>query len=174
VSVYSTIEVATTLTGMPFAVVGFGITIYQSMKAKSAAESARDAAREAAGNMRRASLLVLIPQMQRVEDELEQAVRGGSVSLSISWLSTWRWQAGQARGFLAAAEDQSANQGTLIALQASMTAARNAKAKLIESSASPDVVVATRAARGSIGKATEELSALAANYGIQLGSSTNG
>ena len=171
-SFYSAYEVATTVTGIPFAVVGFGITIYQSRKAKTAAEAARDAARESAHNMRRASLLVLIPQMQRVEEELEQAVQNAAVGMSISWLSTWRWQAGQARGFLTSAATATVNQQVLSSLQASVTAARSAKAKLIEVP-SPDVVAATRQARQAIGRATEELSAIAATYGIQLGSSTN-
>ncbi|MFD4725006.1 hypothetical protein ACFWNW_07960 [Streptomyces seoulensis] len=165
-SLYSSIDVAATVTSIPFAVVGFGVTIWQSRQAKNAAEAARDAAREATDNISRASLLVLIPQMHRVEEELERAVRDKSVDLALSWLSTWRWQAGQARGFLSSSTADEVE--VLSALQASVTAARSSKAKLIDSQG-VDIVAATKQALSAIGKVTGELGALAASYGIQMG-----
>ncbi|MEU5136289.1 hypothetical protein [Streptomyces californicus] len=169
-SFYTLIDGAATVTSIPFAVVGFGVTIWQSRKAQSAAEAARDAARSAADSISRASLLVLIPQMQRVEEELERAVRDKSTDLALSWLSTWRWQAGQARGFLSSSTADEVE--VLTALQASVTAARSAKAKLIETQ-TVDIVVATKQALSAIGKVTGELGALAASYGIQMGGSAS-
>lgn len=150
------------------AALGFGLTIWQTTKARKSADAAKKAARDTAHGISRASLLVLIPQMQRVEEELEQAVRDKSVDLTISWLSTWRWQAGQARGFLnSSSTDQ---QKMLDDLQSSVTAARGAKSKLIETTGPPDVVACTKQVRQAIGRVTGELGTLAASYGIQVGS----
>ncbi|MFE6409034.1 hypothetical protein ACFVOR_19145 [Streptomyces sp. NPDC057837] len=159
------------MTSIPIATVGFVLTYRQARKAKDAAEAAEEATTRSTENISRASLLVLIPQMQRVEEELEQAVREKSIDLTISWLSTWRWQAGQARGFL---NTSNADELQLLDdLQTSVTAARNAKSRLIETGA-PDVVKSTKQALQAIGRVTGELGSLAASYGMQLGGATNG
>ncbi|MCZ4508306.1 hypothetical protein O3Q52_08835 [Streptomyces sp. ActVer] len=165
-SFYSIVDSAATWTSIPFAIIGFGVTIRQTTKAKTAAEHASKAAQDVRENISRASLLVLIPQLHRAEEQLERAVRDQSVDLVLSWLSTWRWQAGQARGLLD--EGDQLQRTVIILLQESITSASSAKSKLIDGS-TPNVVSATRGARTAVGKVTSELGAMAAIYGLQAG-----
>jgi hypothetical protein len=166
VSLSSFIDSANTWTSIPFAVIGFGVTIWQTTKAKTAAELANKAAQDVRENIGRASLLVLIPQLHRAEEQLERAVRDQSVDLVLSWLSTWRWQAGQARGLLN--ENDQLQRDVIISLQESIAAASSAKSKLIDGAA-PNVILATRAVRTAVSKVTSELGAMAASYGLQVG-----
>ncbi|MFF0550255.1 hypothetical protein ACFYUL_14950 [Streptomyces sp. NPDC004311] len=160
------IEVVANWSAIPVAAAGFFFTIKQTIKARHAAEMAQKSAEDARDRISRSSLLVLLPQLHRAEDQMERAVRDGSVELAISWLSTWRWQASQVRGLLDEADPQ---QRVLAdSLQASISAAASAKEKLM-SNGSPDVVVATRAVRAAVGKVTGELGALASSHGMQAG-----
>ncbi|WP_159024449.1 hypothetical protein [Streptomyces scabiei] len=127
---------------------------------------AEQSAKEAKERIGRSSLLVLLPQLHRAEEQLERAVRDGSVELTISWLSTWRWQAGQMRGLLN--ELDPLQREIAVALQASISSATSAKEKLISNS-NPDVVSATRSVRAAMGKVTGELGAMASSHGMQSG-----
>ncbi|MGW1128551.1 hypothetical protein [Streptomyces sp. NPDC002526] len=169
-SVYSIVDAASSWTAIPFAVVGFGVTLVQVRKTRSAAESARAAAEDVRQTISRSSLLVLIPQLHRAEEQLERSVRDRSIDLSISWLSTWRWQAGQVRGLLD--EENPTEREMVVSLQASIAAAASAKSKLIDTD-SPDVVSITRNARQAMSKVTSGLGAMASTYGMQSGGSGN-
>ncbi|MEU9643850.1 hypothetical protein [Streptomyces sp. NPDC048188] len=170
-SFYSIVDAASTWTAIPLAGLGFGITIFQTYKAKSAAESARIAAEGVREGISRASLLVLIPQLHRIEDQFERSVRDRSLDLTIAWLSTWRWQAGQVRGFLD--EDEPTQREMITLLQASISAAASAKARLIDED-SPNVVLATKNARQAMSKVTSGLGAMASTHGMQAGGNGSG
>ncbi|MER6035473.1 hypothetical protein ABT133_16380 [Streptomyces sp. NPDC001835] len=162
----SFVDAASTWSSIPLAVAGFGVTIWQTIKAKKAAEMAQMSAQEATDRISRSSLLVLLPQLHRAEEQLERAVRDGSVELTISWLYTWRWQAGQVRGLLDESDPIQREMAT--SLQASISSATSAKEKLIANS-SPDIVTATRTVRAAVGKVTGELGAMASSHGMQAG-----
>ncbi|MEU6010225.1 hypothetical protein [Streptomyces sp. NPDC047453] len=170
-SFYSVVDAASTWTAIPFASIGFGITIYQTYKAKNAAESAQLAAENVRESISKASLLVLLPQLHRAEEQLERSVRDRSLDLTISWLSTWRWQAGQVRGLLDDADPS--QREMIISLQASISAAASAKSKLIEVD-SPDIVAITKTARQSVGKVISALGAMTSALGMQAGGVGNG
>jgi hypothetical protein len=166
VSVTTIVGDVAAYTAIPFALIGFGATIWQTTKARNAAEAARDAAKAAQSSISRNSLLMLIPQLQRVEDELERAVQIESAELAITWLSSWRWQAGQVRGFLGRSSAE--NKRILRALQSSISMAAQVKSAIIDGSPD-DLASITRSARKAIADVTNEIGALAATQGVQIG-----
>jgi hypothetical protein len=167
VTFYWIVEHVSTISVIPLAIVGFGITWWQIHKTRTAAEAARDAARDTQHGIGRGSLLVLIPQLQRTEEELERAVRSGHHDIALSWLGTWRWQAGQLRGLI---NVTSTERDTLKSIQESVVAAADAKAELI-ASAEADLVIATQDVRTAIAAVTNELGELAVVQGMQIGQS---
>lgn len=169
-SVNDAVTLAAAYTAIPFALIGFGITIRQASKAKTAAEAARDAAKMTQSALARNSLLVLIPQLQRVEEELERAVQTDSADLIITWLSNWRWQAGQVRGLLS--KSSSENRKILKSLQSSIAISAKAKSDIIDGTVE-ELAISTKAVRDAIAEVTNELGALAALQGIAIGESTN-
>jgi hypothetical protein len=169
-SLNSYVELASAYSAIPFALAGFGFTIWQIVKTRTAAESALDAARSAQHSIVRNSLLMLIPQLQRVEEELERAVRTQSEDSVVTWLSSWRWQAGQVRGFLAEASPH--NKQVLSALQSSIAMAAQVKSAIIDGPLE-DLPIITKAARDAIADVTNELGALAAMQGARIGASDN-
>jgi hypothetical protein len=164
-SVNSVVELAAAYATIPLAIVGFGFTIYQISKTRKAAEAAADAARSTQYGIIRNSLLILIPQLQRVEEELERAVRAESDDLVVTWLSNWRWQAGQVRGLLAQASPQ--NRKVLSSLQSSIAMAAQVKSAIIDGPLE-ELPIITKAARDAIADVTNELGALAATQGVQI------
>ncbi|MEU3319621.1 MULTISPECIES: hypothetical protein [unclassified Streptomyces] len=162
-SFYDLVDKASTYTSIPFAIVGFGVTIWQSWRAASAAEEAKLAAESMRDRISKSSLIMLIPQLVRIEDEIDRALNGNDVGLVVSWLNTWRWQASQARGFLQAAKADDPK--VMKALQASITACGEAKNTLVAGTS--NLVQDSAAARKAISKAVGELGSLAANYGMQ-------
>lgn len=166
---YWYIEHITIISTIPLALIGFGFTLWQVRKTRTAAEAARDAAKNAQRGIGRGSLLVLIPQLQRTEEELERAVRSGYSDIAMSWLGTWRWQAGQLRGLINVA---STDRAVLRAIQASVVAAAEAKTELV-GSIGVDLVIATKDVRTAIAAVTNQLGELAVVQGMQMGQDSN-
>ncbi|MFC8454607.1 hypothetical protein [Kitasatospora sp. NPDC057223] len=162
-SFYDLVDHVATITSIPFAVIGFAITIWQTWKARTAAEKAQEAAEVMRDRITRSSLVMLIPQLTRVEDEIDRAVSDGNVRLAISWINTWRWQAGQVKGLLQAA--QADDPKIMKALQASIVASGEAKNALLAGSS--DLYADSAVMRRTISRASGELSSLAAIYGMQ-------
>jgi hypothetical protein len=158
------------ISAIPVAVVGFGATIWQTRRARTAAEAARRAAQASRVAMGRASLLVLLPQLHRVEEELERAVRSDGVDLVFVWLGTWRWQAAQTRGLLNIASPR--EKKVLKLLQTSIMAASTTKAEILTDPQS-DLLISTKAVRESISLVTNELGTLAIEQGLNAGGVIN-
>ncbi len=66
-SAYSWIEHISTIAGIPLALIGFAVTIWQLVKTRGAAVAARLAAEKATKNINRTTLLMLVPQLMNVE-----------------------------------------------------------------------------------------------------------
>ncbi|MFI1612202.1 hypothetical protein [Streptomyces platensis] len=162
---YEIVDVTTTSLGIPLALAGFGLTFWQAHGAKRAAEQARDAAESTRERLIRSSLIALIHQLIKTEEELDRAVHEGEVRMAISWTNTWKWQASQAKGLLKAANSE--EQKILRGLQTSIVASGEAKNVLISNPG--DLVADTANVRTSIVKVTGELSSLAASLGFQIG-----
>lgn len=166
-----TMEQVANYSAIPLALIGFGLTLWQLAKTKRAAEAAQESARSAQVAISRNHLLILIPQLQRIEEELERSVRANSIELTLSWLANWRWQAGQLRGFLLASSYD--DEKTMRALQSSIAKAAVARKAIIDSKHG-DLLKATRPARDAIAVVTNELGMLAAHQGIKTGGQENG
>lgn len=85
---------------MPVAVLGFSITLYQLKKTKDAAEAAESAVKNASSAFNNNLLLSLLPQLLRIESEIDGAVANGHRELVSHYIAQWRWQAGQLKGLL--------------------------------------------------------------------------
>lgn len=164
--IYWYIEHATTITAIPLAILGFGIAIWQIRKTRTAAESALKAAGETQRGIGRSTILLLIPQLHRTEEELERAIGGGHQDLVLSWLSTWRWQAGQLRGLLKVAAPN--ERGVLKSIQESIVISMDLRNELL-GIANGDLIAATKAVRTSISAVTNGLGELAILQGMQIG-----
>lgn len=150
--------------GIPLAVAGFGATYYQALRARGASEAARDAAQSAEQTISRNHLLVLLPQLQRVENDLDFAVEQGDRKLASFLMSNWRWQAGQLRGFL---KDDPQNRKTLKAIQTSITLAASAKIDVLDT-ANP-VAKTARPVQDAIAAVTGDLGHLTVKNAKQGG-----
>jgi hypothetical protein len=153
-------------TAIPLALAGFGITFWQIARTRRVAEAARDAARSTQSDIIRSSLLILIPQLQRVEEELDRAIQIGSDDLAMTCLANWRWQAGQVRGYLS--RTSKGNRQIISSLQSSIAMAAQVKSAIIDSSAA-DLADITKSARDAIADVTNELGMLAAVQGTSIG-----
>jgi PIN domain nuclease of toxin-antitoxin system len=165
VSVYNIIDAVTTVSGIPLALAGFGVTFWQAREAKRAAEQARDAAESTRDRLIRSSLISLIHQLAKTEEELDQAVRDGESGIAISWINTWKWQASQAKGLIKASNN--GEQKVLKALQTSIIAAGEAKNTLISNPS--DLVSDTASVRSAIVKVTGEIGHMVASLGFEIG-----
>ena len=170
-SLYNLFEHAATVTAIPFAIIGFGVTIWQTIKARTAAEAARDAANSAKVQVSRSNLLLLIPQLQKAEEELERAVTGDSTSAVIYWLGIWRWHGSQLRGYLSITLPS--DRKILKLLQSSLTVAGATKNQLVGPDAH-ELAKETKAVRDAIVLVTTELGALAASQSSEIGDSSHG
>ncbi len=97
---------------------------------------------------------MLIPQLQRAEEELERSVTSGSPDLVITWINHWRWQASELRGhfrILAPADRQLSK-----LVQASVTASTLAK-KSITNGDDVDLIRVTKRLRDAIAGVINEL-----------------
>ena len=164
--VYWYVEHATNIATIPLAVAGFGFTLWQIRKARNAAEAARDASREAQRGIGRSTLLLLVPQLQRTEEELERAIGNKQQDLVVSWLTIWRWQAGQLRGLLKVAAPT--ERDIMKAIQKSMVASAELKTDLVGIK-SNDLAVATKEVRIAIAAVTNGLGELSMVQGLQIG-----
>lgn len=117
--------------GLPITIAGFAVAIWQIRKTKSSADSAAAAATDTATAMSESYLLVLLPQLHRVESDLDIAVDRGERQLAASHMSQWRWQAGQLRGLLDTNDPVSKRMAK--AIQTSITLAASAKIDALDS-----------------------------------------
>lgn len=169
-SFYSVIDVLSTTLSLPLAIIGFGVAYFQIRKTRAAAESARDAALAARSDASRAAILILLPQLQRVEEQIDRAVETRSVELVLSWSNAWRWQASQLSGHIDVVASSRPQLPQL--LQASVMAASTAKTALVGSSTPPDIARATKRMRDAIMAVTSELGALTVHYSSPVEGST--
>lgn len=163
---YWWIEHVSVVTSIPLALLGFGITVWQIIKTKSAAFAATRAATRTLAQMQGMSMISLLPQLSRIDDEIDRAVDSQSAEILRFWISQWKWQAGEMRGYLDA-EDR-AEEKIMRAIQSSISAASDVRREL--HNVTPDQLVgATEDLRKLIGRVTGELSMLAARRGVLIG-----
>jgi hypothetical protein len=162
-----TLEHVNTIVAVPATLTGFGFTLWQLAKTRSAAQSASTAVRRVEETLSRNHLLILLPQLQRIEQDLEVAVGNKDVRLIIYHLGNWRWQAGQLRGFLD--EDPRASKRLVRAIQQSIALTAETKLDLLERE--DELLKVTRGAREAITAVTGELGGLVSLYSTSSGGS---
>ena len=158
--VYSVVDVVSTSLSVPIAIAGFWIAISQIRKTRAAAEAARDTAATARADARRAAVLVLIPQLQRIDEQIEAAIEAHSPDLLTAWANTWRWQASQLNQYLQTEPLPSAVDLPQ-QLQASVLAAANVKQGLKNATA---WTRRTKRLSETVTAVTNNLGALAVQY----------
>lgn len=85
---------------IPLQVVGFSIAYWQIRKAKSAAESAREAISSTESAIAKNRILTLVPHLRRIEQALASAIEKDSAELVIIQLDEYRFNAAELRGTL--------------------------------------------------------------------------
>lgn len=148
---------------LPLTVTGLAVAIWQARKARDAAEAAEAAAKETKGILANNYLLVLLPQLQRIEQDLEVAIGNDDHRLVVYHLGSWRWQAGQVRHLIEG--DPRVKTRVVKAIQQSIALTAQTKLDLLEDQS--DLPGKTRSARESITVVTGELGGLVALYSNQ-------
>ncbi|TQS45887.1 hypothetical protein [Cryptosporangium phraense] len=150
---------------LPLQLIGLGIAIWQIRKAfaeasaaRAAAERAEQAAKNTQVSLMRNHLLILIPQLQRAESDIEWAIGRADPDSIIHHLGVWRWQASQLKGMAGAAIRR--DPGLETSIDDSLDAAALAKVALQNHSG--DVAKKTRGVQLSIAAVTKRIGELAA------------
>lgn len=151
---------------LPLTVLGLVATFIQATRARRTAEAARIAAVGAQNRMSRSHMLILLPQLQRLEDDLDSAIKEGETKLILQYLSAWRWQAGQAKQILE--HEPSPNTKAIRSMNKSIALATKTKLDLVAAGASgsgaPALTTITRPLSEAIAAATSEMGALSQMY----------
>ena len=145
------------LAGLVVGVVGFAIALYQLRLAKieiqrgvTAAEAARDAIIRTERLVVLIQLLTVIPQLQRLERDLNVAIRDENREAVINHLQDWRVLAAETRGMLGEQDYQT--HGLESRLHESSTAAAQAVDQLDQG----EIIAATKRVVTIISGTTEE------------------
>jgi hypothetical protein len=158
-TLYWWIDHVATIASVPLALIGFGVAIWQIVKTRRAADAATAAATSVLEQVQRLSLVRLLPQLTRIDDEIDRAVQVQSVEVLRVWISQWRWQAGEVRGYLDPTVRE--NEKVMKLIQSSIVAASDARRNL--HTVTPDeLAAATADLRKLVGRVTGELGVLAA------------
>ncbi|MFE9743629.1 hypothetical protein ACFYOT_01865 [Saccharothrix saharensis] len=167
---YSVIDHVSTVASIPLATIGFFVAYVQIRKTRKAAEATRAAVESARTEMSRAGVLTLLPQLQRIEEQMERAVSSNSVELFLAWSNTWRFQAGELKGHLEMLAPGNEQLPTLI--QKSVGLAGYMKTAL-DDKREVDLRKVTRKTREAVAAVTNELGSLVAVYGAAAIGGTN-
>jgi hypothetical protein len=129
-------------------ITGLYLTWRQAKKAKIAAEAASSAMDRTQRQLRANQMLVLIPQLRWLAQELDAAIAADDGAMTRRHLDGWRWQAGHVHGLLL---DANAERRILRALQESVALATEATSSLLKNQ--KPVLDSCEQARQSIGVA---------------------
>ncbi|MFF2605822.1 hypothetical protein [Arthrobacter koreensis] len=154
---------------IPLQIAGFAIAYWQIAKAKNAATAAKEAAARTEKQIGANLLLVVLPELNQIETNLEWAVGQADRNATIHYLASWRWQAGQLRGHLM--RQGGVDDKLLTQIQQSIATAADTKLALSDTSA--DVAKRCRAALKSIAHVTGTVGELMARNSIE-GAITDG
>jgi hypothetical protein len=94
------------LVGFILTILGFGLTFWQLYRTKRVAEATQDTVYRATDRVRYNQLLVLLPQLQNLEPELDNAVREDDGRIAARTLVRWNQLASQVEGILSTMGDE--------------------------------------------------------------------
>lgn len=152
--------------------VGLGFTYFQARRAANAAASAERAARRTSRALAVAQMLSAIPELSRIDANLDVAVQDENRGATLDALREWRSKAGDLRGLImAASTDEHVRIGTEI--QKSIGAANQAKIALQDEGGHP--LRSTKQCRLAMATVLESVSVLAGQLkGASLKDEPNG
>lgn len=140
------------LIGFVLTIVGFGLTFWQLRRTKRVAEATQETVYKATDRVRYNQLLVLLPQLQNLEPELDTAVREDDSRVAARTLVRWNQLASQVRGILSTMGVE--YEETALDLTKSCEAAASAKGDLVdETGLVKDVTKEARALMASLSTA---------------------
>lgn len=154
---YQWFEKADTYTAIPLQLGGFWIAIWQIRKTRSSVESARRAAVFTQDSIARNNLLLQIPQLQRLEQQLQFAIKSNMADLAVNHLDSWRYHASMLRGLLEQVSNETDE--LLQVVQNSVSLASIASRGAQKPGA--DLAKVTRPVREAIMRVTDEATAIA-------------
>lgn len=123
-----------------------GAAFYQLMRTKSAVAAANDAIRRTEAHLALNQVLVLLPQLQKLEDDLDAAVHGQSREAVLRHLGSWRSVSMEVYGLVR--EQEYVDAAAAEQLRESAVSAAAAKSQLVGTE--KDVVTTTRTVRREI------------------------
>lgn len=151
--------------GVPLAAVGFTITLIQLHRTKAAANAAKEAVDAASQLFNNNLLLSLLPQLQRIESEIDSAVAYGQRHLISHYMSQWRWQAGQMKGLLDVNDPNAKRVGR--AIQTSIAVCASQKFDVANEAISLELAV--RPVQEALAKVTGEIGTITTQRAVQEG-----
>lgn len=142
--------------GLVLALLGIYMAYAQAKKATSAADAARQAVEQTQRQLRANQLLVLVPQLRWISNELETSIVDDDKVLAGRTFHNWRWAAGHVHGILTAANPD--EKKLIQALQASVGLAFAATTSLLDpASEGQSVLQSCKKARDAIGTVCNQL-----------------
>lgn len=147
---------------IPLQLIGFGIAYWQIVKTRNVAAAARDSAKRTEEQIGSNLLLIVLPQLVQIETNLEWSVSRSDRHSAIHYLGSWRWQAGQLRGYLARQQESAE---ILDLIQNSIAIAADTKLALQDQNA--DVPKRCKSAQKTIASVTGKLGELTAKNSIE-------
>lgn len=154
-----------TWVAVPLSVLGFSVTLYQLKKTKAAAKAAEDAVTNASAAFNNNLLLSLLPQLLRIESEIDGAVLNGHRQLVAHYIGQWRWQASQLKGLLDSGDAEGRRVGK--ALQLSIAICATQKFEVANSAVTLEV--AARPVQEAVAKVTGDIGMITTQRAIAGG-----
>jgi hypothetical protein len=150
------------IAGLAVSVVGFVIAIWQLWRTANAAQATKKAIERAEKRMAKNHLLVLLPQFQLIENDLDAAAQNDDLGLARRALVSYAHFAAEVAAIL---QDQEKVDETLVTdLRTSATQASLAKAVLIDAAKGKTVRQLTKDVRDRISGLSVHIGTLAINY----------
>jgi hypothetical protein len=135
---------------------GVAVALVQLARTRGSVEAAQLAIERTEKNLALSQVLVLLPQLQKLEADVDAAVSADVREAVLRHLAEWRRLATELRGLIEK-QPYSDDEGVAL-LQSSAVIAAATKSQLLDSKR--DVVIGTKAAREEIAKACEYIGSL--------------
>ena len=154
------------MVGLVVSVFGFLITIWQLIRTANAAKASTRALEEATQRLSKNHLLVVLPQVRLLENDLDAALADDDKKLAIRTLVSYSHAANQLASLLAGHDDPEVSD-LIVKLKESAVTASAAKATLV-SGTTKAVRLVARAASEQIGAISSPLAGLTTQYQVKV------
>lgn len=164
IAVFTTPDTYLAIVGVLITVAGFTITIWQILRTARASEATRKAVQSTEARMALNHILVVIPQLRILEQDLDRAIEDGDRLAAMRALGSYSYVVSEVSGLLGEQDVMDAE--TVERLKSSAVAAGQAKSRLLDS-ANTMPKSATREFRQDLAEVATALNALVGRYRLQ-------